>query len=94
MALLQQILYKVNILSVVGSTVTEVNDLQIDSRKVNAGSCFIAIKGTLSDGHDFIDTAISNGAVSVVCEKLPSILNDNVQYTVVENSAIAAGISA
>ncbi|MEP6627223.1 MAG: UDP-N-acetylmuramoyl-L-alanyl-D-glutamate--2,6-diaminopimelate ligase [Ginsengibacter sp.] len=94
MALLQQILYKVNILSVVGSTVTEVNDLQIDSRKVNAGSCFIAIKGTLSDGHDYIDTAISNGAVSVVCEKLPSILNDNVQYTVVENSAIAAGIMA
>jgi UDP-N-acetylmuramoyl-L-alanyl-D-glutamate--2,6-diaminopimelate ligase len=94
MALLQQILYKVNILSVVGSTVTEVNDLQIDSRKVNAGSCFIAIKGTLSDGHDFIDTAIANGAVSVVCEELPSNINDNVQYTVVENSAIAAGIMA
>jgi UDP-N-acetylmuramoyl-L-alanyl-D-glutamate--2,6-diaminopimelate ligase len=94
MALLQQILYKVNILSVVGSTVTEVNDLQIDSRKVNTGSCFIAIKGTLSDGHDFIDTAIANGAVSVVCEELPSNINDNVQYTVVENSAIAAGIMA
>ncbi len=94
MALLQQILYKVNILSVVGSTVTEVNDLQIDSRKVNPGNCFIAIRGTVSDGHDFIDTAIANGAISVLCEELPANINDTVQYTVVENSAIAAGIMA
>ena len=71
MALLQQILYKVNILSVVGSTVTEIIDLQIDSRKVKPGSCFIAVKGTITDGHDFIDTAIANGATAVVCEKLP-----------------------
>jgi len=94
MALLQQILYKVNILSVVGSMVTEVNDLQIDSRKVNPGNCFIAIRGTVSDGHDFIDTAIANGAISVLCEELPANINDTVQYTVVENSAIAAGIMA
>ena len=46
MALLQQILYKVNIHSVVGTTDIEINDLQIDSRKVKPGSCFIAIKGT------------------------------------------------
>ena len=68
MASLQQILYKVNIHSVVGTTDIEINDLQIDSRKANAGSCFIAVKGTISDGHDFIDTAIANGASGLVCQ--------------------------
>ena len=94
MALLQQILYKVKILSIVGAPVTEVNDLQIDSRKVKPGTCFIAIKGSVSDGHQFINTAISNGASAIVCEVLPKSLNGEVQYTVVENSSIAAGIIA
>ncbi len=94
MALLQQILYRVNIVSITGATDIEVNDLQIDSRKVNRGTCFIAEKGTLSDGHRFIDAAISNGAVAVICEKLPDTLHENVEYVVVENSAIAAGIMA
>ena len=71
MALLQQILYKVNILSVVGTAATEINDLQTDSRKVKPGECFIAVKGTLTDGHSFIDTAIANGASAIICETLP-----------------------
>ena len=94
MALLQQILYKVKIISVTGSPVDEVNDLQTDSRKVNPGSCFIAIRGTLTDGHSFINTAITNGASVVVCEVLPETLKENIQYIVVENSAVAAGIMA
>jgi UDP-N-acetylmuramoyl-L-alanyl-D-glutamate--2,6-diaminopimelate ligase len=94
MALLQQILYKVNIISVVGSTVTEIIDLQIDSRMVVPGSCFIALKGTIADGHNFIEIAITKGAIAVICEKLPEAINQKVQYTVVENSAIAAGIMA
>ena len=94
MALLQQILYKVNILSVAGTSVTEINDLQTDSRKVKPGVCFIALKGTLTDGHSFIDTAIANGASAIICETLPDALNDKIQYIVVENSAIAAGVMA
>ncbi len=94
MALLQQILYKVKILSVIGPQVTDVNSLQIDSRKVLTGGCFIAIKGTVSDGHRYIETAISKGASAVVCEILPENLDDKVQYTVVENSSIAAGVMA
>lgn len=94
MALLQQILYKVNIISVTGSTDIEVKDLQLDSRKVSNGTCFIAEKGTLSDGHHFIEAAISNGAVAVICEKLPEVLSGKILYIVVENSAIAAGIMA
>ena len=94
MALLQQILYRVKIISVAGTPVSEVSDLQTDSRKIKQGNCFVAIKGTLTDGHSFIDTAITNGASAIICEVLPAVLNDNIQYIVVENSAIAAGIMA
>jgi UDP-N-acetylmuramoyl-L-alanyl-D-glutamate--2,6-diaminopimelate ligase len=79
---------------VVGTSVTEINDLQTDSRKVKPGVCFIAVKGTLTDGHSFIDIAIANGASAIICETLPDALNDKIQYIVVENSAIAAGVMA
>ncbi len=92
MASLQHILYKVKIYSVVGTTKVEINDLQIDSRKVKPGSCFIAMRGTVSDGHNYIETAISNGAVAIVCEKIPEIINKNIHYAEVENSAKAAAI--
>lgn len=94
MAILQQILYKVKIVSVSGSTDIEINDLQIDSRNVGKGSCFVAVKGTLSDGHNFIEKAIEKGAISIVCEKLPQTLNENIQYTQVEDSEAASGIMA
>ena len=94
MALLQQILYKVKIISVTGIPVNEVNDLQTDSRKVKPGNCFIAVKGTIADGHSFIDTAIAYGASVIICEVLPGILNNDIQYIVVENSAVAAGVMA
>src|SRR4051812_29688891 len=94
MALLQQILYKVNIRSVTGTVVTEINDLQTDSRKIQPGACFIAVKGTLADGHSFIDTATANGAVAIICEALPAKVHEEVQYILVENSAVAAGVMA
>jgi UDP-N-acetylmuramoyl-L-alanyl-D-glutamate--2,6-diaminopimelate ligase len=89
--ILKDILYKVSIRSVKGDTSKAVNDLQIDSRKVSAGSCFIAVKGYAADGHQFIDTAVSNGAVAVVCETLPEYIKEEVTYIEVANSAIAAG---
>jgi len=91
MGILRDILYKVNIRSVQGNAVDEINDLQIDSRKVTPGSCFIAIKGTNMDGHDHIGDAIINGATVIVCEKVPEQIKENVQYIIVENSSIAAG---
>ncbi|MFS8082586.1 MAG: UDP-N-acetylmuramoyl-L-alanyl-D-glutamate--2,6-diaminopimelate ligase [Ginsengibacter sp.] len=94
MALLQDILYGVKILGVSGTPGIDVKDLQIDSRKVTKGTCFIAIKGTLTDGHQFIEQAIYSGASSIVCEHLPELLQKNVHYTQVENSATAAGIMA
>ncbi|MBS1735654.1 MAG: UDP-N-acetylmuramoyl-L-alanyl-D-glutamate--2,6-diaminopimelate ligase [Bacteroidetes bacterium] len=94
MALLQDILYGVKILGVSGTTAIEVKDIQIDSRGVTDGTCFVAIKGTLTDGHQFIEQAISAGASCIIAEHLPAILQENVQYIQVENSASAAGIMA
>lgn len=94
MALLKDILYKVHIRSVHGSTGIDINDLQIDSRNVNPGSCFIAIKGVAADGHEFIGKAIEMGAAAIVCEHLPDQLNDHVAFIQVANSAEAAGFMA
>ena len=93
MNLLKEILNNVNIRLVKG-TVDVVNDLQIDSRKVNAGTCFIAISGTNTDGHNYIQTAILNGATVIVCEKLPAEMPNEIMFIEVENSAAAAGIMA
>ena len=94
MAILHDILYQVNIKSIAGNAVEEVKDLQIDSRTVTSGSCFIAIKGSLANGHDHIHAAINNGAAVIVCEILPSEISNEIKYVVVENSAAAAGIMA
>ncbi|MEO7397436.1 MAG: Mur ligase family protein, partial [Ilumatobacteraceae bacterium] len=94
MASLQNILYTVNIRSTTGNAVESVNDLQIDSRKVTAGSCFIAIKGSNADGHNYIDVAITSGATVIICQQLPPNTQVNVMYVEVENSSVAAGILA
>ena len=89
--MLKDILYKVSIRSTKGNTNMDVKDLQIDSRKVTNGSCFIAIKGSVTDGHQFIETAIGSGAQAIICETLPEILQEGITYVQVENSTIAAG---
>lgn len=91
MALLQDILFKVNIRSVQGRTSIEITDLQIDSRKVKPGAAFIAVKGVAADGHQFIDTAVSQGASAIICETLPGDRKQEVTYVQVENSSVAAG---
>lgn len=94
MAVLQDIMYKVGIRSVRGNMQTEVSGLQIDSRKVNAGTAFIAIKGVAADGHNYIAKAIELGATVIVCEQFPGQLDNAVTYVQVENSGAAAGYMA
>ena len=90
--MLKEILYRVPLKSVSGNLETKVLDLQTDSRKVNPGSCFIAIKGTQSDGHQFISNAIDAGATAIVCEILPEENAAGICFIQVEDSAMAAGI--
>lgn len=91
MRILQDILYKVNILEIRGDTLRDVRSLTLDSRKVQAGDCFIAVKGTLSDGHAFIQAAVDKGAHAVVCEVMPAEQKPGVTYVQVRDSAVAAG---
>lgn len=92
--ILSDILYKVAIRSVSGSTETVISDVAIDSRLVNKGSLFIAMRGVAADGHEFINKALENGAVAIVCERVPANLQPGVVYVQVENAAEAAGIIA
>ena len=86
MKILKDILYKVTIEAVQGSTDLAIGKIEFDSRKVSNNDIFVAIKGSLSDGHQFIDKAISLGASVVVCEDLPNALLENITYVKVQNS--------
>ncbi len=72
----------------------EITSICIDSRHVQEGSLFIAVKGTVTDGHLYIEKAIEKGAAAIVCEELPDKLNGNVAYAVVKNTEAVAGVIA
>jgi UDP-N-acetylmuramoyl-L-alanyl-D-glutamate--2,6-diaminopimelate ligase len=91
---LKDILYKVSLTSSYGDMNTEVKGISFDSRKVKQGFAFVAVKGTLSDGHEYIQKAIDLGAGVIVCEKIPATIVENVTYVTVKNSALALGVMA
>jgi UDP-N-acetylmuramoyl-L-alanyl-D-glutamate--2,6-diaminopimelate ligase len=94
LAELKDILYKVSLTSSVGNMGLDVKGICFDSRKTQAGFLFIAVKGTQSDGHEYISKAIALGAVAVVCEKLPQSIDEKIAFVTVRNSAEALGIIA
>lgn len=94
MKLLKDILYKVGLVEIIGSTNVAIAAISFDSRKIEMDSLFVAVKGTLSDGHKYIDDTIAKGAVAVLCEELPSILNDKITYIKVNDASVALGIVA
>ena len=91
---LKDILYKVGINAVTGSTSVSVNTIQFDSRRVSKGDVFVAIKGTVSDGHDYIETVIKQGVAAIICESIPNNIVDNITYIEVDNSAQALAVMA
>lgn len=91
---LRDILYKVSLLEVAGTTDCDISSLTFDSRSIQAGSLFIAVRGTQADGHQFIEQAVAKGAVAVICEELPSMLSKITTYVQVKDSSIALGIIA
>jgi UDP-N-acetylmuramoyl-L-alanyl-D-glutamate--2,6-diaminopimelate ligase len=94
MKLLKDILFGVSITAVSGSTSVMVNSICFDSRIVSADDVFIAIKGTITDGHKYIDKAISLGAKTIVCELMPEVLEEGVTYVAVDNGNKALAIMA
>ncbi|TJY36504.1 UDP-N-acetylmuramoyl-L-alanyl-D-glutamate--2,6-diaminopimelate ligase [Pontimicrobium aquaticum] len=91
---LKNILYKVTLDVVVGDTSVSINNIQFDSRKVSKNDAFVAIKGTVVDGHDFIEQVIEKGVNTVVCEQIPEITIEGVTYVKVDNTSKALAIMA
>jgi UDP-N-acetylmuramoyl-L-alanyl-D-glutamate--2,6-diaminopimelate ligase len=91
---LRDILYKVSTTALAGNTNINIADVQIDSRKVQKGTLFVAVKGVAVDGHQFIDKAVEQGAVAIVCEEMPSSQQEGVTYVQTSKSAEAAGLIA
>ena len=94
MKLLKDILFKVAIESVKGTTDLKINALHFDSRKVAVNDVFFAIPGVVSDGHDFIDKAINQGASVIICERLPELLKEEVTYVKVNKTSEALALMA
>jgi UDP-N-acetylmuramoyl-L-alanyl-D-glutamate--2,6-diaminopimelate ligase len=91
MKLLKDILYKSGLIEIQGSNNTAVENICFDSREVTRLSCFIAVKGTVTDGHAYIDEVIKKGAVAIICEQFPANLVDGVSYVKVANTQKALG---
>lgn len=94
MRLLKDILYKARLEEVIGSTNVAVERIEFDSRKVSSFTTFVAVRGTQTDGHKYIDSAIESGAAAVICEELPENPKPEITYVKVRNSAEALGYMA
>ena len=94
MKLLKDILYRVTINRVIGSTSVAINNIEFDSRKIEFNDVFVAIKGVLSDGHNYIEKATDLGALVIICEKIPDKIINGITYVEVDNSNIALSVLA
>ena len=91
---IKEILNEIVVLSFSGDENTSVLNIEFDSRKVTAGSMFIAVKGYNTDGHVYITNAVAAGAVAVICEKLPEEADNTICWVKTNDSARALGLAA
>ena len=94
MKLLSDILYKVKLEEIIGSTHVAISSIVFDSRKVKKDSLFVATKGAADDGHIYIQKAIELVAIAIVCEEIPKDKNDQITYVKVADSTYALGVMA
>ena len=88
---LEQILHRIPVLEIHGNTNRDISDVVFDSRKVVDGSMYVAISGTVADGHQFINSAIEKGAIAIVCEEFPENFVEEIVYIKVKNTAKSLG---
>ena len=92
--ILNELLKKIETTNVVGDTGVEIAEVNIDSRAIAAGHMFIALRGTVTDGHQYIDKAVAQGAAAVVCEDMPEHQAEGVAYVQVASTTDAVGVLA
>lgn len=86
-----ELISKITPLKILGSTDLEIGGIHMDSRAIESGYLFVAVKGTQTDGHQYIAKAIEKGAVAVLCQKLPEQMPDNITFVLVKDSEEAVG---
>jgi len=91
---LKDILYKVTLDSVVGNTSVAINNIDFDSRNISLNDAFIAVPGTHVDGHAYIENAINQGAIAIICENLPDNIINGITYIKVASSSQALAVMA
>ena len=94
MIVLKDILYKVTLEKVVGNTSVAIRNIEFDSRKVGLNDVFVAIRGTVSDGHDYIKKASEKGAIAIICEALPELIINGITYVQVNDTQQALAMMA
>ena len=88
---LNELLKNITPIKIIGNDDVEITGVNIDSRRIKTGHLFVAMKGTQVDGHQFIGKAIELGAISVLCEDLPEVLQEGITYIQVESTEDAVG---
>ena len=88
---LNELLKNITPIRIIGNDDVEIKGVNIDSRRIKTGHLFVAMKGTQVDGHQFIGKAIELGAISVLCEDLPEVLQEGITYVQVESTEDAVG---
>ena len=88
---LEEILNGINVIEIKGDVATEISGINIDSRKIEPGHLFVAVKGTQTDGHAYINKAIEKGASAIVCETYPDKLETNLTYIKVADTEDVVG---
>ena len=89
---LTDIIARIKVKAIEGNSDVEITDVDIDSRRVASGHLFVAMRGTLTDGHQYIGKAIEQGAAAVVCEHIPAAIPvGQTTFVVVDSTEEAAG---
>ena len=88
---LTELLKAIQPVQVIGSTDIDITGVNIDSRRVEAGQLFMAMRGTQTDGHAYIGAALEKGATAILCEDLPEALKEGITYVQVKDSEDAVG---
>ena len=88
---LQQLIKVLDKPEIKGNVSVEISGIQSDSRRVESGCLFVAVRGTAVDGHKFVASAIEKGAVTIVCEEIPEGLEGKCTFVLVKDSAVALG---
>ena len=91
---LKELVNKLRVLETKGSMERDITGVQIDSRQIVEGNLFIAVRGTVVDGHNYIGKALENGATAILCETIPADSTDGITYLQVENTEQVVGLVA